>query len=161
MNYETVQQILSTKHKGSFIRVSWKTEPTLSASAKKAGHRVEKFVESTVRWGIKYDHIKAVINRKAETVEMGEHWTPNENYKPWWKWEVPNVFKSHLSNENKYLTLATVPYNHNAKIRYYFNSIEVTKEELIQLNIVTPSYWSDNKVNEVFDLNVQNIINIK
>lgn len=154
MNYLDLTKAFSNKRKGQIIRLQWKSEPKLSAMAKKLGYQVEKITESTVRFGVKYDNIKAVQQRKEAT-----GFIRNADYKPWWNWKVPNIIKEHSSKGTLYLTLATLPKNSNSRVKYFVNGAEVSKEALINMNIVLPSYWKDS-VAEVFDVNIENILKI-
>ena len=68
MKYEQVINELNTRRKGTLISVSYKSEPTLTAQAKKSGIKVEKYTTTTARIGVTYANIKAVkMHRELDT----------------------------------------------------------------------------------------------
>lgn len=139
MNINTINNILGKQHKGTFVRVGWKSNIE-SAAARKSGVQVVKETNATVRWGITYDHLKRVKEIKS-TATKG---TDAKTYKPWYKHvEGSAHLIQHLSAPSKtYLQLFTVNKKNLMKTKYYINGVEKTKQEVMDSGYVNNSEWA-------------------
>lgn len=157
MNKQKLLQELQTRQKGSLVRIKYKSSPTLAAVAKKAGYVVEKTTETTVRFGVRYSNIQTVKTRRAQDTMLGL-----ERKEPtlWWKWEIPQILKQHLSKDERYLTVATVPKGHNTVSTYFVNGVKTSTEDLKNMGLLIPSYWN-KETPATYDININNIIEIK
>jgi hypothetical protein len=158
MKLTTLQNILSTKRKGSLIRLSYKTNPPLTAQAKRDGYEVEKITTTTARWGVKYSNIRRVIEQRAQK-DIGV--TNETDRRPWWCWKngYQHVFKENLNGGKTYLTLSTISKGNNTRVQYKLNGVPVGTRELQGMGIIQNSYWSKDEI-FVYDVNVDNIISI-
>lgn len=151
MELKNINEILSKKHKGTFVRIGWKSNIE-SAKARNAGIEVIKQTETTVRWGISYDHLKRVKEIKATT-------QPAETkYKPWYKHleETPYIVQ-HLTNLKTYLQLFAVNKKGLTKTKYYVNGVEKTKEEVMASGYVNNSEWTTKGECLVMNIPTENI----
>lgn len=157
MQYEQIMSVLRNRQKGSMLRLTYRSEPPVSAVAKKAGYEVEKITETTVRWGVAYSNIRKVINRREMDKELGL-----ERKEPtlWWTWVEPNIIKQHNKTGAKYLSVASVPKGHNTLSRYIVNGQEVSEKRLREMGLLIPSYWQKEDV-EKYDIKLDNILEIK
>ena len=170
MTYQELMQQLKTRQKGSLIRITYQTTPPLTATARRDGFSVTKIVETTVRWGCNYSHLKAVQQKRSEQealIAAGEIPAVSSTRPPWWRWKVgnENIIKQHLKlDENQqrteYLTVQTLPKGGYPKAKYLLNGHPVSKTELVGMNIVQNSYWNNDNI-ETYDIKLQNIIAIK
>ena len=81
-----------------------------------------KETETTIRF-VEYSHINGV-NAKGKV-------NPNETY--------DNYGVIYNKNTNKfYLQMATIETNHKAKVKYFLNNVEITKEQFEQANPSKP-----------------------
>jgi hypothetical protein len=157
MDYNKILEAIAQRKKGTMMRICYKTKPSLSAPAKKAGYVVEKITETTVRWGVRYSNMKKVIAQRTQDIQLG---LERKDFKPWWSWEKEYVIKQHCSKPDKYLTVACVPKGHNTVSKYYVNGQEVTCEQLKSMGLLVPSYWTEKDL-ATYDININNIIEIK
>lgn len=140
MEVKRINEILSKQHKGTFIRIGWKSNIE-SAKARNAGITVVKETDATVRWGVSYDHLKRVKALKAEALALK---TTTKTIAPWYKHMEGNYHLiQHLSDPSKtYLQLFTINKKNSMKTRYYINGIEKTKQEVIESGYVNNSEWA-------------------
>ena len=157
MKYEQVINELNTRRKGTLISVSYKSEPTLTAQAKKSGIKVEKYTTTTARIGITYANIKAVKEQKELDKENG---IVRQVKTQWWTWKDKNLIKENINNGKQYLTLTTAKKS-NPKVIYKVNGVECTKEQLQQQKVVIDSYWNTKEPVQQYDVNLDNLIDIK
>lgn len=137
MEIKHINELLTKQHKGTFVRIGWKSNIE-SAKARSAGISVVKETDATVRWGVSYDHLKRVKEIKATTQPS------TTNHKPWYKHVegYPHIIE-HLSDPSKtYLQLFTINKKNSMKIRYYINGVEKTKQEVIDSGYVNNSEWA-------------------
>ena len=149
---EVLKAVDSIK-KGSFTRIVYSSEPTLSAAGKKAGVNVTKFTEKTVRIGVKYANMQAVKDTDAARTE------PKKEVTPWYHWEIEDILAKHNNKDAYYLAFSYVNEGHNTRTQYFLNGVEVTKEELRESGYVIPSYFKEDKDLPVTQrINIDNII---
>lgn len=130
-----VNEIIAVKS-GTFFRVGYKSECPVKAEYKKQGIKVSKFVETTVRTGVKYTHIKGV-----------ELASDGEQKKSPYSWIVPNKIKAHETNGCEYLVVATVNKNHRTKSKYVvtINGVDTIVDKNEVKEYLINSYFNDNK----------------
>lgn len=156
MNYLELKQELEKRKKGTIISLTYKSEPTLNAVAKKLGIKLEKITTTTARFGVNYSNIKAVKEQREQDKING---IERQQKASWWTWKDKNLIKQNINNGNEYLTLTT---NKKAKpkVKYLLNGQEISKKDLQDKNIVVNSYWNKTEIQQ-YDININNIISIK
>lgn len=142
--------------KGTFTRIIYTSEPTLSAAGKKAGVSIVKHTEKTVRLGIEYQNMQVVKDREAARTE------PKREVTPWCHWEVEDVLAKHNTKDAYYLAFSYVNgTGHNTKSQYYLNGKVIPVEELKESGFIVPSYFKEGKESPVTQrVNIDNIIQI-
>lgn len=161
MTNQELTNRLNNITKGAFVRIKYKTDLPLQAAYKKNGFTIQKIVEQTIRVGVSYNKISRVQAKLASRVE-----TPNRTYKNPYKQVIKNMIYEHESTGMQYLQFATVPNNAHVKTTYTVTNAagEVrtgyTKQDIINLNMVTASYWNDHDVPEVQKVKIENIISL-
>lgn len=156
MNYLELKQELEKRKKGTIISLTYKTEPTLNAVAKKLGIKLEKITTTTARFGVNYSNIKAVKEQREQDRING---IERQQKTSWWTWKDKNIIKQNINNGNEYLTL-TISKKAKPKVKYLLNGQEITKKDLQDKNIVVNSYWNKAEIQQ-YDININNIISIK
>lgn len=156
MNYLELKQELEKRKKGTIISLTYKSEPTLNAVAKKLGIKLEKITTTTARFGVNYSNIKAVKEQREQDRING---IERQQKASWWTWKDKNLIKQNINNGNEYLTLTT---NKKAKpkVKYLLNGQEISKKDLQDKNLVVNSYWNKTEIQQ-YDININNIISIK
>ena len=142
------KRAVESKGKGQFSRVKW--EKTLK-TRKGVTDKVQKYSEVTASFGIDYDNMKLVQEKR----ELGI--LPKENAGlPWGTWMDENFIEH---KDNKYLRLYLVPNNH-VKSEYYINGEPASKEECEKLCLAS-EFRKSTEEPTVFTINVDNIVFIK
>lgn len=150
MTSKEIIDVLSSKKRGQMIRVSWVSSVPVIKEYKNSVV-IEKVTTSTVRFGCKYSNLKSTIQHRAESQS-----NQSREYKAWWNWVVPNIIKKHNDTSQEYLTLYPLPRGGNYHIQYWMNGEAVTLEQIECY--IKPS---TNKSTTIFDVKVENVINIK
>ena len=153
MEVKNIIEILNKQHKGTFIRIGWKTSIE-SAKARKMGVSVIKETDTIVRWGIKYDNL-----RKVKMIKATQSLEEKVERKPWCKHleEAPYIVQ-HLTDVSKhYLQLFTVNKKGLTKTRYYINGVLSTKQEVINSGYVNNSEWAPRGECLIMNIPVNNI----
>lgn len=135
MNTNLIISKIASKNKGQFFKIGYITDVPMSAKGKKEGHIVLKYTRATVRWGINFSNIKAVQERRAESVvEKTEHDLP------WGTWSAthPGLVIEHKGIE--YIRLYTTP-NKN-RSTFYLDGRPIDVEVLKKTGYIIPSYWN-------------------
>lgn len=142
--------------KGTFTRIIYTSEPTLSAAGKKAGVSIIKHTEKTVRLGVAYQNMQVVKETEAARTE------PKREVTPWCHWEVEDVLAKHNTKDAYYLAFSYVNgTGHNTKSEYYLNGKVISVEELKESGFIVPSYFKEGKEMPVTQrVNIDNIIQI-
>lgn len=128
-------KILNTK--GSFVKVSWRSNPTPAAAYKKDGVVLEKHTTGVVRAGINYANLSAV----KQGIEDGERGEVQEL--PWGQWKVDENGKSLFPyiiehKDEEYIRLyPSEGNNHRCISTFYVNGEPVDKEDFAKY--LTPS----------------------
>lgn len=155
MELNNIINKLSKQHKGTFVRIGWKSNIE-SAKARNAGVSVVKETDATVRWGVKYDNLKRVKEIKAEKAAAGEQ--PKE-VRPWYKHleQNPYIIQHLLDKSKTYLQLYTVHNKKSMKTKYYINGKEMTKQQVIDSGYVNASEWAPKQECLIMNIPTANI----
>lgn len=155
MELNNIINKLSKQHKGTFIRIGWKSNIE-SAKARNAGISVVKETDATVRWGVKYDNLKRVKALRAEALALK---ATTKTVPPWYKHIEGNYHLiQHLSDPSKtYLQLFTINKKNSMKTRYYINGIEKTKQQVIDSGYVNASEWAPKQECLIMNIPTANI----
>ena len=155
MELNKIINSLSKQHKGTFVRIGWKSNIE-SAKARKEGVSVVKETDATVRWGIAYDHLARVKEQRAEKAALGE---TTKEVKPWYKhMETHSYILQKLSDESKtYLQLYTVNKKKTMTSRYYVNGVEMTKQQVMDSGYVNASEWAPKQECLIMNIPTENI----
>ena len=145
---------LYAKRNGAYFRISYVTDCNSKVAAIWKGHNVSKITTMSVRKGISYEHVKAVIEKRA--LNQG---TQTSTYKGSWFHHIDKTLLKHNNKEAYYVALFP---NHGKKnTRWLFDGKEVTKEFLISNGIMQPSYWKAKEEPLVmFTLGLDKIIDV-
>lgn len=157
----TEQQVLTAlqgKQKGSFIRIGWEKE-IASAKARAKGNSVIKRVESSVRWGVAYKNIAAVIKKREANATSGGVSAPC--VPQWWEWKVKNVIKMHSTKGSQYFSCAVLPKNNYTRVTYLLNGEAVSREFIQSSGLVNASEWNKTEDLTVFDVALNNLVFIR
>lgn len=109
---ENLIEAVSKIGNGRICRIGYRTELPVAAEYKKQGLRITKITERSVRVGVKYDHIKSVIER-LNGIEKSK--VISNNY----IWIVPNKVKFNNKTQQYYLQVANVNKNHRTHNKYF------------------------------------------
>lgn len=155
MEIKHINELLTKQHKGTFIRIGWKSNIE-SAKARNAGISVIKETDATVRWGVKYDNLKRVKALRAEALTLK---ATTKTMTPWYKHiEGSYHLIQHLSDPSKtYLQLFTINKKNSMKARYYINGVEKTKQEVIDSGYVNNSEWAPKSECLIMNIPTTNI----
>ena len=153
MEIKNIIETLNKQHKGTFVRVGWKTSIE-SAKARKMGISVIKETDTTVRWGIKYENLN-----KVKAIKAVQPLKEKTERKPWYKHleETPYIVQ-HLTDTSKhYLQLFTVNKKGLTKTRYYINGVLSTKQDVIDSGYVNDSEWAPRGECLIMNIPINNI----
>lgn len=155
MNIETLLNQVQAKNKGAFFNIEYVNDLPLNAKAKKLGIVATKTVINTVRYGIDYDHQKAVQNK----IKNGKELT---HELPWGAWSTEPAEAGLIINHkgNKYIRLYTSP--NKPKVEYQVNGIPVSFNELRELDCLVNSFFNKKSTerSDALTINIKNIINV-
>lgn len=149
---EDMIERLKKIHGGTFFRMKYKVEPTMTAEAKKEFICIEKVVTKTVRTGVCYGNIGFVKN-KLGGVQSGSIRTP------WYTWDKRNVIAKHNKKDQWYLAVMPMERGTNTVTKWYFNGKEVDEDYVKQSGYVASSYWKSEHV-PFYMVNVDNILEV-
>ena len=163
MNFTTLSsnQIIDTTKSiinGRMSRISYRSEMPIKAEFKKRGISITKITDTTARFGIKYENIHTVAERRAEGTILPEKAHTN-NY----SWVIENKI-SYNSNTNKmYVRATSLPHGANSKYKYILvkDGTEIITDSLNDemKNFVVNSYWNKSP-SEVKNIQFENIVRI-
>lgn len=138
MKYLTMEQICSKCNNygnGRIIRIGYSKELGMLKKFADQGFRAYKLTETSVRLGVAYGNIKAVIARKAEEGDKPKVERAN-NY----EWIIRNKVKLNSNTGKSYLQVATLNKGHNTKSQYMVYNPE-TQEWII----MTKAEWEESE----------------
>ena len=151
MIYGQVRKEVEKRANGTFANVVFEKQ---LKTLRDVTAKVEKHSEVVGRFGVKYDN----IGRVQEKRELGI--LPSKNMGlPWGEWEDEGerYFINHKGE--KYLRVSLVP-NNKIKTTYYINGEEATREEAEKLCLAT-EFKKSSKPMDVITVNVKNIMAIR
>ena len=141
--------------KGAFTRIVYRTQPSLTAFAKKNDVEVVKRTEKVVRLGVKYHNIESVKQHEAERT------SPKQERDPWCHYVVEDILAKHNTKDDYYLCYANVNKGHHTKIQWFINGVPVSEETVKNSGYVIPSYFTpSNEAPAVQKLKTENIISL-
>lgn len=158
MELNVLTEALATRHNGTIGKIWYKSEMPLKAAAKKAGISITKFTEANVRFGVDYNNIATVIERKSADGYEAKHCDYDRT------WLVEN--KVYVNNKTgktyvRFANISGAPRSSHYEISDSNGSRIV--EELTDAdkeNIVN-SYWNrTGGMPEIQDINIDNVIKI-
>ena len=149
MTFELTYEKVTGIQKGAFTSITYKKEiPVLKEYVGKI--KVEKISKAIVRFGVVYDNIQRVVEKRAQGI------LPEKNAGlSWGQWKVPGYFIEHKNNI--YLRCTLVPGN-IIQEQYIINgkpSNERNAKEVCQKSVFRPK---DNV--DVIAVNINNILEI-
>ena len=145
---ELQEKILNLK-KGSFQKLQWSKELKLYKKYENEDIKITKLSEGVVRFGIEYDNMKAIQEKR----ENGELPQDNQGLNGL-EWTLyPYLLKNPKTNK-EYIRVNTT--GNKIKTRYFLNGEEITKEVAEQY--CTANNFSKGNPVEVFNIGVENII---
>lgn len=159
MSNSTLISIIKSIPAGRFFRMSYQSELPVKAAYKKQGISVIKITDTTVRTGVRYDHIASVKEYKANHEPSGIVRTNN------YVWIEPNRLKHNTATGKDYVVIAPMK-NSCPKSKYIVKDINgervVTIDELDK-SLIQDSYWkpSNGMPAAVRTISLENIIEVK
>lgn len=157
MNTNKVMDILNAKVKGSWFKIRYTSDVSLTAAAKREGHTCYKTVITTCRFGISYKNLASVKAKAGEgkfdmsaphALQWGS-WMPGQEGK----------FICHTSKDGKYkeyVRLYTSP--NKPKAQYFLDGEPISVEALKNTGLVQNGYWNKKAFDtEVLTLCTSNI----
>ena len=151
MKLDKIIEKLNSIKNGTCASITYKSELPLKAEFKKKGFVIEKITSKVVRFGVDYDNIASVIERRSD-----------ENYIP-------------TERENNYVTIIKDKLYHNTKterdyLRFSnFGSQKVKSffrlngEDIVELptEYIIPSYFKKSgSIPEVQNIKIENVLEI-
>ena len=137
MNTNLMLNTLKSIQKGQWFKMSFTGDLPLTADAKREGYVAYKRTVCTVRYGINYMNIGTVKQRFEDKAAKGEMVEKHEL--SWGSWVAGHEGVLIEHKNNTYLRVYTSP---NAfKSEYFVNGMPITKEGLMTLGIIQPSYF--------------------
>lgn len=161
MKLETLVKALNEKKNGTWFKIEWTTDLNgkMCAAAKREGHVVTKSVSTTVRKGIRYANMASVRERLISEgkflvdPETGERHVLPEKLS-WGEWvEGSDILIKH--KEQYYVRLYTSP--NKPVIQYFLDGVAIAANELKNMNILQPAYWTRENVEECMTLKVESV----
>ena len=150
-------EIINNIKPGVCVRFGFISQVPVKA-AFKDDFQIRKFVVTTGRTGVRYNKLKAVLERKEESPAKRN--TTN-NY----TWVIPQKVKFNSNTQKNYLVIATLPHGHNSKVAfevrqgdkycYFHGKKEFMESEFAQY--VQPSYFKKSSGTEVMSVNLDNV----
>ena len=160
MTLQNVIYALDTVKNGWMTRLAYNTELPVKAEYKKKGIKVIKHTSVTVRIGVDYEHIQAVIDAKKYSSE-----TVKKAVKTAYSWIIRNRISYNDNTGKYYLRVATLPQGSNPS--FYYTLIEEVGCSIFVKNVsvddikdyVVNSYWCSNTP-IVQNISIDNIVSI-
>lgn len=149
MTFATIKKVVLESTKGSFHSLLW--ERPMKTKKAYADMRIVKRSSAVVRFGVEYDNMKAVQQKRA----TGELPAVNAGLQ-WGEWKMYPYFITHKGNT--YLRCATSKQN-PTRTEYFLNGVKVDAETIKPM--VLASEFSKSESQDVFTLNVDNILAIR
>lgn len=155
MTEQNFREIFDSIKVGAFTRITYKSDASLAAKAKKEGHTVTKVVAKTVRFGVNYFEIEAVKQKEAERTE------PKREMKPIYESLIPHTLYRHIDKGNLYIQFAIVHNGGHSRTEWLIDGKPATIDEVKESGYVIPSYWNKSgEAPEVQKIKLENVISI-
>lgn len=158
LSSDEIIKSVSVVKNGQMCRIKYKSEMPVKAEFKKQGIKIVKVTEATIRFGVDYEHISTVIERKSN-----EDYTPAvraNNY----EWVIENKICHNSKTGKDCVRFATLNGGAHKKVVYIVvdslnetYDIESLTEE--QKKYIQDSYWN-RTTPEVQNILFENIIAI-
>lgn len=143
---------------GRIDRIIYKSEMPLKAEKRNAGIKLVKITAVSARFGINYNNLPAVIEKRAQGDSKQKETTNN------YEWVVKNKIAHHTKNNNYYVRITYLPKGNNRKCLYILqdNDKEYIVDNLTDemKELVINSYWDKKSISEVQNIQFNNIIRI-
>lgn len=152
MDIVKLTEALNSVRNGSFTRIGYATELPVKSIYKKAGVKIIKETESTVRFGVKYKNIGSVKERsvKEEKTKKTNNYTPI----------IENKLLYNTNTGKYYVCAFPTKKGTNSKSIYnvVVNDVVIisSAEKDIISHLVIDSYWGKD-FRETFRVNAENI----
>lgn len=150
MNMLTREEIFKATESikgGRIARITYKTEVPLKAAYKKQGYKITKIVETSVRFGVNYNNIASVIQRRENEEKVTSNRANN------YEWIVDNRIKYNTNTEKEYLVVASLNHGHNTKVKYIMDRCEEDGVDLgSNLNEIVSEYVQNHYMNRAANI---------
>lgn len=154
MNVNMMMMKLKNIRKGQWFILRYTSDLPLTAEAKRNGYVCYKSTTMTARYGIFY----ANLGKVKDKVAKGE--LPTKHELSWGSWK-PGYEGTLIEHKNQnYLRVYLSP--NKSKVEYFINGQSISKEGLMTLGIIQPSYFkkkSDSQP-DCLTIKVENIESI-
>ena len=152
MTAKDLQEMILKLPKGSFQKMIWSRELKLYKKFENQNIKITKVSEGTVRFGVEYDNMKAVQEKR----ENGELPQDNQGLNGMEWIFYPYLLKG--KNGKEYLRVNTIKGN-PIKTKYFMNGEEITKEQAEEYCTANNFSKGGNPL-EVFNVGIENIIQV-
>lgn len=160
LSTDDIINAVSSIGNGRMARICYKSELPVKAEYTKKGIKIVKVTEATVRFGVDYEHISTVIEKKKSddyTIPA-----PRENN---YRWTVENKVCHNDKTGKDYIRFASVNQGANRKVLYIVidSMSETTTVESLDdgtKNMIQNSYWNKGNVPEVQNISIENVLRI-
>ena len=144
MTRKELERIKRAYRNGSFVRITYLSDPPLKASAKKRGIVVQKKTETTSRFGCKYANLPGVEVKGAYDYAHSDD----------------GIIYVNKKSGVEYLQLAPIHANMSTKVQWLLNGKVTSKEDVLEY--IQPSYFNrKSEDSPVIRVKLENIIRIK
>ncbi len=163
MRINDVINTLSKKQNGSFIKIAYMSDVSLTADAVKNGHVAHKVVITTIRKGINYANMKTT-KAKLENISGSAEYAKVVNPMSWGKYVIgqEGLIIQHVPKNTGVLTYYLRAYTSPNKpcVQYFLDGNGVTRDTLEASGLVKGSYWNSAPGDGVMNIKLENIIEI-
>lgn len=149
MNMNVIRDVVTRKQKGAFTSLLW--ERPLPVRKAFADNIVTKRTSAVVRFGIEYDNMGSVQEKRAN----GELPATNDGLK-WGEWSLYPYFIKH---KGKNYLRCTEAQNSPIHTEYFLNGKKVRREAVEP--ICTKAAFTDHSKLDVFTIDCDNILAIR
>ena len=146
MKFENIARVVMNARKGAFSSMEWEKELPVRASFKNT-YKVTKVTNAVVRFGVEYDNIGAVQNKR----ENGTLPTQNAGL-TWGEWSIYPYFIKHKGADYVRCTLSKT---NPIRTSYFINGRPATKAECE--TICTKAAFSSGNSPDVLTIKADNI----
>lgn len=149
MTAKELQEKILKLRKGSFQKLSWGRELKLYKKYENEGIKITKISEGIVRFGVEYDNMKSVQQKR----ESGELPQDNQGLNGL-EWILYPYLLKNPKTKKEYIRVNTT--GNRIRTRYFLNGKEISREVAEQY--CTASNFSNGNPIEVFNVGIENII---